>query len=75
MISASLPTESERLEAFREYEVFYAAPEQQLDDLGLLTSYICGSPIGLIALAGEHREWLKPRINFRATFPIVPEPI
>jgi hypothetical protein len=69
MISAPLPTNSsERLEAFRQSEVFYTAPEQQLDDLALLASHICGVPITLIGLAGEHRQWLKTKIDCRVPF-------
>jgi hypothetical protein len=40
MILASLPTEPQRLEAFQQYEVFYTTPKEQLNDLGLLTSFI-----------------------------------
>jgi len=40
MILASLPTEPERLEAFQQYEFFYTTPKEQLNDLGLLTSFI-----------------------------------
>jgi hypothetical protein len=66
MISASLPTNSSgRLDTFRQSEVFYTAPEQQLDDLVLLASYICGAPITLIGLAGKRRQWLKTKIDCR----------
>jgi adenylate cyclase len=48
--------ESERLDALRRYDVLDKAPEQEFDNLTLLASHICGTPIALISLVEENRQ-------------------
>ena len=53
--------EAERLAALRSYAILDSAPEQAFDDLVELASTICDTPIALITLLDEHRQWFKAR--------------
>jgi len=55
--------ETARLKALRHYHVLDTEPEQAFDDLTLLASHICGTPIALITLVDEHRQWFKSRVG------------
>ena len=59
--------EAGRLETLRQYEVLDTAAEQALDDLTALAAQICGTPIALISLVDEHRQWFKSRFGLEAT--------
>ena len=39
------------------------APEQEYDDLARLASAVCGTPIGLVSLVDEDRQWFKAAIG------------
>jgi len=56
--------ERERLDALARYRVLDTPPEQAFDDLALLASQICGTPIALVSLVDADRQWFKARVNF-----------
>jgi PAS domain S-box-containing protein len=56
------PDEEARLNALRRYEVLDTEPEQEFDDITLLASHICGTPVAMITLVDEDRQWLKSKI-------------
>ncbi|HSF17301.1 MAG TPA: response regulator [Vicinamibacteria bacterium] len=51
--------EMARLEALERYEILDTPPEEGFDDLTLLASYVCRTPIAVITLVDEHRQWYK----------------
>jgi PAS domain S-box-containing protein len=66
--AAPLPVhEPERLEALHQYAVLDTPPEHAFDDLALLASQICETPISLVSLVDRDRQWFKSRVNFETT--------
>ena len=67
-MKAPLPSdELQRLEVLRQYDILDSAPEAALDDLTLLAAQICQTPIALISLVDEKRQWFKSRVGLAAT--------
>ena len=58
--------ETERLRALEEYRILDSPPEQSYDDLVLLAAHICETPIALLSLVDEHRQWFKARTGLTA---------
>lgn len=56
-----------RVDALQKYAILDSEPEQAFDDLTLLASYVCRTPIALISLVDEDRQWFKARIGISAT--------
>lgn len=56
-------TEAERLEALRKYEILDTEPEMAYDDLALLASHICETPMAAISLVDADRQWFKARVG------------
>jgi signal transduction histidine kinase len=63
-VKAPLPDdEHARLAALHEAQVLDTAPEQDFDDIALLASEICGTPMGLVSLVAEDRQWFKAKVG------------
>lgn len=55
--------EAERLKALHAYKILDTKPEQAFDDLALIASQICGTPIALISMVDEDRQWFKSHVG------------
>jgi GAF domain-containing protein len=55
--------ESARLETLRQYEILDTDPEESFNDLTRLAAYICNTPVALISLIDENRQWFKSRVG------------
>ena len=55
--------EAARLAALRSYRILDTEPEQAFDDIVLLAAQICSTPISLITLVDEDRQWFKARLG------------
>ena len=63
----SILEETARLAALRQYRILDTEPERAFDDLALLASQICATPIALISLVDADRQWFKARTGLAAT--------
>lgn len=59
--------EDARLRALENYRILDTLPERSFDDFAQLASLICGTPIAMISLLDDHRQWFKARIGLAAT--------
>ena len=64
MIKAELPKdENDRLEILSKYNIMDTLPEEDFDSLVRLAAYICDTPIALISLLDDKRQWFKSSIG------------
>lgn len=56
-----------RLEALKRYRILDTLPEAQFDDITRLAATICDTPMAIITLIDNHRQWFKARVGITAT--------
>lgn len=59
--------DASRVSSLQRYAILDSEPEQYFDDLTLLASYVCKTPIALISLVDENRQWFKSKIGVSAS--------
>jgi anti-sigma regulatory factor (Ser/Thr protein kinase) len=59
--------ENARLQALRSYKILDTDPEKGFDDLTILASHVCETPVALISLIDSDRQWFKSRVGVDLT--------
>lgn len=60
MIAApKLPYEERRVNALKSYDILDTTPDQDFDDVTLMATQICDTPIAYISLMDEDTQWFK----------------
>ncbi|HRI68137.1 MAG TPA: PAS domain S-box protein, partial [Polyangium sp.] len=68
MKAASKPSnEAERLQALLEANILDTDPEIDFDDVAALIASICSTPIALVSLVADERQWFKAKLGFKFT--------
>jgi len=55
--------EAARVAALDRYAILDTEPEQSFDDLVILAAHICKTPIALLTLVDDHRQWFKSAVG------------
>jgi two-component system NtrC family sensor kinase len=63
MGTPSLTSETARVAALNRYAILDSEPEQSFDDLVILAAHICKTPIAMLSLVDDHRQWFKSKIG------------
>jgi signal transduction histidine kinase len=60
MIEAQIrATEAERVKELKSYSILDSLPEEDYDNLTAIAAQICGTPISLVSLLDDSRQWFK----------------
>lgn len=67
MCAPVIECETARLEALYQYQILDTESETEFDELTQLAAYICNTPIALISLVDENRQWFKSKVGLTAS--------
>ena len=63
-----LDAELARLEELNSYQILDSLPEQEYDDIALLSAQICQMPMSTVAFVDEERKWHKAKFGLDKEF-------
>ena len=66
MTATATQSEAARLGALREAHVLDTEAEAAFDDIARLAAHLCQTPVALVSLVDEGRQWFKARVGFEA---------
>ncbi|MGY4384515.1 PAS domain S-box-containing protein [Pedobacter sp. UYP24] len=66
-VSKKKNSEAGRLNALHSYAILNSIPEEDFDRITKLASLICNTPISLISLIDEERQWFKSNLGLEVT--------
>jgi GAF domain-containing protein len=55
--------EAARVVALNRYAILDSEPEQSFDDLVILAANICKTPMAMLSLVDDHRQWFKSKVG------------
>jgi len=64
MGAGQIDSEAARLKFVRECNILNTAPDREFNDLARLAAQLCNTPIALISIVDEDRQWFKAKIGF-----------
>ena len=68
MITPKIPADDvKRVDALKAYSILDTLPEKEFDDITYLASQICNTPVSLISLIDDKRQWFKSHHGVNAT--------
>lgn len=63
MKAAPHPLQQQRLATLRKYEILDTPREEAFDEIAELASEVCGTPIAVVNIIDEHRQWFKAEVG------------
>ncbi|MDQ2747644.1 MAG: ATP-binding protein, partial [Acidobacteriota bacterium] len=67
MTELNSESEQKRIASLKSFQILDTLPEKEFDELTLLASQICETPLAAISLIDENRQWFKSSIGFPGT--------
>lgn len=55
--------ETDRLETLKGYQILDTAPKETFDDIVKIAASICGTPIAIMSLVDDERQWFKAQLG------------
>lgn len=62
------PTEQQRLRALARYQVTGTEPETVFDDMARLAATVCQTPMAIVSLIDESRQWFKASVGLEVSW-------
>lgn len=62
-VAGAVRAEEARLAVLRGHEILDTEAEPEFDDIALLAAEICGTPIAMVSLVDDDRQWFKAKVG------------
>jgi len=63
MAAPTSSMEAARVAALDRYAILDSEPEESFDDLVILAAHICRTPMAMLSLVDDHRQWFKSKVG------------